>query len=395
MTQPEALELIAAQQLPLIRIASDDPVERGRQYGSQAASLIAQTLEFYADYFQHFTGLPWSSVRKLAARFKDPVVAYDREIFDEMIGIAEGASLPAEDVLAINARTEILFGIAAAAPAAAECTAFYAGPSATDDGHVRLGQNWDWYPAAGKSTALFEIEQGDRPAFVMLAEAGLVGKLGFNADGIGVATNFLLSDRDRGDVLVPYHVILRGILNAHTLEEAAVKVTGHKRAASANYLIASASGVAIDLETGPGGIETVFLTHPAGDSLGHANNYTCAVNLADEGVKRIPASPARMQRMTDVLESKRGSLTTELLIDILRDHDGHPNSICQHEDQQLAGRERAASIASWVIDLTERVAVVCSGQPCSNAYQPLVPGFARESGRENSRRSHMATTRRA
>lgn len=359
---------------PYFRIAATDPRERGRQLGSAAGDLVQGTLEFYSRYLQDFAGLRWPAVRKVAARFRAPIAAYDVAILEEIEGLAEGAGIAVEDVLAINARTEIMFGVAGLATP--ECTAFYVGPSASTNGHVFIGQNWDYYPAAARTTILVEIEQGDRPALLMLAEAGMVGKLGFNSAGVGVATNFLLSDRDRGEAAVPYHVLLRGILNARDIDEAATAVIRARRAGSANYVIASAAGVGVNLETGPGGVERVFLTHALNDLIGHANNFTCSVNLRDAGVEMIPGSPGRMARMIACLEASHGALTRDLLIELLRDHDGRPDSICQHANEDMPTANQAPSVASWVVNLTERVASICNGQPCESSYEPLVPAFS-------------------
>jgi isopenicillin-N N-acyltransferase-like protein len=362
---------------PYFHVSAADPRERGRQLGSAASDPIRATLEFYRGYFEESADISWPAVREIAARFKTPIATYDEAILEEMVGVAEGAEVALEDVLAINARTEIMFGVTGGATA--ECTAFYVGPSASADGHVLLGQNWDYFPGAGRTAILIEIDQGDRPAFAMLAEAGMVGKLGFNAAGIGVATNFLLSDRDRAEAAVPYHVVLRGILNARSLDEAVAAVIRARRAASANYVIASAAGIGVNVETGPGGVESVFLAHAPNDLISHANNFTCAVNLGDAGVEMIPGSPGRMARMLAGLEVSHGSLTPDLLIDLLRDHDGRPDSICQHAKDDMPTANQATSVASWVIDLTERAAIICCGQPCENDYEPFVPAFSRES----------------
>jgi len=359
---------------PYFRIAAADPRERGRQLGLAAKGQIEQTVEFYRSYFSDVAALQWPDVRRAARKFRPVIAAYDEQVLEEIDGIAEGADLSVDDVLAINARTELMFGLAGGMTP--ECTAFYVGPSASADGHVLLGQNWDYYPGASASTILVEVEQRDRPSFVMLAEAGLVGKLGFNAAGIGVATNFLLSDRDKGQPAVPYHVVLRGILNSKSAEEALSAVVRARRAASANYLIASAAGIGVNLETGPGGVETVFVSHPTDDLIAHANNFTCAVNLADAGLELIPGSPGRMTRMSEQLQARRGSLTREELVELLRDHHGRPDSICQHENEELPQAKRAASLASWVIDLTERVANICAGQPCAGTYEWLAPAFS-------------------
>jgi isopenicillin-N N-acyltransferase like protein len=359
---------------PFVRVSSADPFERGRQYGERAAEYIRGSVDVYEETFAYYTGLNWPEVRKLAAEFREPISAYDEGIMREIEGIAQGAGLAVEDVLAINVRTEVMYGIAAAATA--ECTSFYVGPGASANGHVLLGQNWDWRKRCEKTTILVEIDQGSgAPTFVMLAEAGLVGKLGFNDHGLAVAANLLISDLDRGERLVPFHVVLRGILNSRTIEEALAAIVRSKRAASANYLLGSAAGAGVNVETGPGGVETVFLVQPVDDLLAHANNFTCSITFGDLGVEKVPDSPSRTSRMDLNLREHYGTLTRDRLGELLRDHYGNPGSVCRHENEAEPRIERASTVASWVIDLTELVASICAGPPCCNEFQTFVPSF--------------------
>jgi isopenicillin-N N-acyltransferase like protein len=363
-----------ATMFPIIRVSSADPFERGRQYGEQAAEYIRGSVDVYEETFAYYTGLDWPEIRALAGEFREPIAAYDERIMREIEGIAEGAALPVEDVLAVNVRTEVMYGIGAAGTA--ECTSFYVGPGASANGHVLVGQNWDWRKRCEKTTVLVEIEQGSSgPKFVMLAEAGLVGKLGFNDHGLAVAANLLISDLDRGDRLVPFHVVLRGILNSRTIEEALAAIVRSKRAASANYLLGSAAGAGLNVETGPGGVETVFLVQPIDDLLAHANTFTCSINFGDLGLETVPDSPGRAMRMDMNLREHHGSLTRDRLAELLRDHDGNPGSVCRHENEAEPPIERASTVASWAIDLTELVASICAGPPCCNEYETFVPSF--------------------
>jgi len=44
------------------------------------------------------------------------------------------------------------------------------------------------------------VRQGpDKPDVVILDEAGIVGRMGFNASGIGLCTNTLIADQGRPD----------------------------------------------------------------------------------------------------------------------------------------------------------------------------------------------------
>src|SRR5262249_47303605 len=131
------------QGIPFVQV-SGRPRERGRAIGAAAGERIRRSVANYEETFAHYTGLRWSDVCRRAEAFVGPIEEYDGEILDEMGGMAEGAGLDFRDILAVNVRTEVMYGISAAL--APECTACAIDPAATTGGHVLLAQNWDWRP---------------------------------------------------------------------------------------------------------------------------------------------------------------------------------------------------------------------------------------------------------
>jgi isopenicillin-N N-acyltransferase like protein len=359
---------------PWFRVSADDPFERGRQLGAASAPYVRRSIQVYREIFEHYAGLGWPEVRSIAAGFLPPIARYDGAIAREMEGLAAGASVALEDIAAINSRTELMFGFSPLPPP--ECTSFYIGPSATSDGHGLLGQNWDWNSRAADTTILVEVDQGDRPSFIMLAEAGLIGKIGFNSAGLGIATNALISDLDRGGPGVPFHVILRAVLNSGTLAEAVEAVTGADRAASGNYLIATAAGEAVNIETAPGGAETAFQDEPTSGFLARSNHFQCAVPFRDSSLGNWHDSPVRAETLLRLLDAHRGQVNRDSVPELLSDHTGFPDSICRHPNPEQPVVEQSSTIASWVIDLSKRAASLSSGPPCEVSYVDIVPRFA-------------------
>ena len=358
-----------------VRVAEIDPYARGVQIGTACTREIRASIAAYVETFHHYAGIDWSRATAIADTFRAPVADYAPAILREMEGIAAGAGVELKDVLAINARTEIMFGLSILPPP--ECTSFYVGPSATRDRRPLLGQNWDWRARAATSTTLLEVDGGpDAPAFAMYAEAGLVGKLGFNAAGIGLAQNALVTSLDRGQPGVPIHVVMRSMLEASTLEQAATAVLRAQRAASANYLIADARGHAIDLEAGPGGIETVSLLHPTDDILTHSNHFTAPPCPFEDHGAAYPDSLRRNACMRELIAADAGSVTPETMQSVLRSHEGAPIAICCHPDETKHPLERPVTVFSWIVDLERRTADIAQGNPCEAPYQPFRPAFA-------------------
>ncbi len=191
---------LTAMSWPVVR-ASGGPRERGRAYGAsrpRARAPLDRAVRRRLPSPTRDSGGP--QVRDRAGAFAEWFDETDVQLLPELEGIAEGAGVDAEDVLALNVRTEVMFGLdtRAARAAAKECTAIGAGPARTADGRVLVAQNWDWKPATRETCVLLAMRPTGRPAFVTLVEAGLLAKVGMNDAGLALATNALTSSRDRG-----------------------------------------------------------------------------------------------------------------------------------------------------------------------------------------------------
>ncbi len=339
-------------------VASGGPRERGRRYGEQAAERAHRSVELYEQVFLRAAGLTWAEARRRAGAFVEAVDVYDHQLLPEIEGIAQGAALDAEDVLALNLRTEVMYGLGHAR----ECTALCASPAAAD-GQMLLAQNWDWKPATAATCVLLICAPAGRPAFATLVEAGLLAKCGVNEAGIGLMTNALQSSLDRGEPGVPFHAILRKILTSGSFEAAVAAVTHADRASSANYLIGSRDGRAVDIEATPANTRLL-----EGEALAHANHFLWSDRgFKDLGLLEGGGTRGRQRRADAALAggatSHRGFETT------LRDHRGLPDSVCAHRNPALDELDDYVTIASVVADLTESTLSVSDGPPCGSAYE--------------------------
>ena len=260
----------------MLRIAvAGTPVERGRQYGRLAAARIVRAIEAYQDLFEHRAGLRWSEAVAHARTFVQPIGDFASDSLAEMHGIADGAGVPFDAVLALNCRSELMFAAARSRGETppSECTSFAATPEATADGHMLLGQNWDWVPFARELSVLLEVRRDDKPSFATIVEAGMLAKVGMNDAGVGLCTNTLVSERDTNRQGVPYHIMLRALLGASSVDEGARILGSVDRALSANYLLADRSGKAVNFETIAGGAAEIHATRPEAGLIAHANHF--------------------------------------------------------------------------------------------------------------------------
>ena len=372
------------QPYPIVPVAGGAR-ERGRQHGEQARERVARSIEIYRPAFEKGPKLQWAEVLERAAGFARQIEAADRAILEEMHGIAEGSGFKPEEIVAINCRTEILFGRGQPAADAHECTTIAVGPNASRDKTTILAKNWDWKADCQKSVIILQARQDDGPDFVMVVEAGMIGRDGFNEHGIAVAGNLLRSTLDGSRPGVPVPLIRRRVLNSRRLDDALGAIMKAERAASTNYIVAHESGVIINFEASP---EQVYPVYPEAGLLTHSNHFTATAALVQAiGCDVGPDSLYRIQRARDHLEAKIGDITVEDIQEALRDHAGYPKSVCRHAEDE---RDGSASIASIVVDLGKREMHVASGPPCEHPYQTVgLPGST-VTGGADARYAHAA-----
>jgi isopenicillin-N N-acyltransferase-like protein len=343
--------------------AAGGPRDRGRAYGAAARDRIHASVQLYDTIFAHYTGLAWAQVRRRGEAFAEPIDAYDVQLLPEIEGVAEGAGLDAEDVLALNLRTEIMFGLDARAAriAAKECTAV----SAPSPGHAIHAQNWDWKPGARATCVLLAAAPHDRPGFVTLTEAGLLAKCGMNESGLALTANALVSSEDRGSPGVPFHAILRRVLTSTSLQEAEAHIVDAPRASSANYMVSAAGGASLNIEAGPGGPHTARVTR--GPRLAHANHFLWNERpFKDLGRIDGEGSLRRQAVAEHGIDGEAGRDDIEAL---LRDHEGRPDSVCSHEDPSLPREEDYATIAAIIMTPDVGEIAVTEGNPCEAAFE--------------------------
>jgi isopenicillin-N N-acyltransferase-like protein len=359
------------------RIQIEGPArERGRQYGEAARERVQRSVEAYDEVFAHYARWDRARVREVAGRFRAPIAAHGAKYLEEIQGIAEGAGLDELDVLAINVRTEIMFAASARDAERRrlppECSAFAALPGRSG-GPTLVGQNWDWLVHAFDTTVVVEARQDDGPDYVTVVEAGLLAKTGFNAAGVALATNALVCDADLGEPGVPYHVLLRSILDAELVSDAIGALQRGSRASSANYLVAHEDGVALDVEAAPGDYARLFVGYPDDDLLLHTNHFrNPGFDLRDVSMTVMPDSPFRLARLEQIVAGTDGPLDAEFWQATLGDHAMFPHAVCCHPDPR-AGQpvEQDSTVAAVIMDVGARRLWLASGNPCNSPFEPL------------------------
>jgi isopenicillin-N N-acyltransferase like protein len=349
--------------IPLV-ISKGDPFTRGFHLGSSETERVTHTIKAYMDIFVQTSDLNYGAVLTHAERFIPSISHYAPHLLEEMGGIAEGAGRDLREIIAINARTELMYGVTQRS----ECTSIGISTNASTDGHIRLAQNWDWRPTLAGSLILWALHLDEGPDVLTVTEAGMVGKIGINASGLGMCINLLKSDTDHAGPTVPMHIILRHVLeDAHSVDEAITLINTTDRCTSCFHMLVDHNGALAGVEATPAGQHVL---RSASGVLTHTNHCVSSdLFIHDRNAREYPETIARGERAQSLAHEQK--IDEPFLRGILADHATSPGSICLHAEPDTPLVENYESIASIIFDLTAGTVDIAEGPPCENAYRRL------------------------
>lgn len=354
--------------LPLIRL-SGAPFEQGQLHGEQLRSQVHHNLRVYVDRFLREGGVPRDEVLQRASRYAQAIAVSNPDYYEGMNGIAAGASLSLEEIAALNVRYEILYyqyAVRQMELARDGCTAFALLPAKSANGHLWLGQNWDWIPDV--EGALLHTTHQDGLQTLAFTEAGIFGgKIGLNSAGLGLAINGITTTADDWQRLSkPFHVRSYEILLQRDMPSALNVIAGERRSCSANFLIAMLPGEAIDVEAAT---DIVNVLSPQEGCLVHTNHFVApdAIGIEEPPDENRRFSCLRQERMMDFLRQSDGIELSQIQ-NWLQDHTNAPRSICRHENPEAPVDEQYRTVTSIVMDLNRRTLWATAGPPCQHDY---------------------------
>ncbi|HEX5414845.1 MAG TPA: C45 family peptidase [Chloroflexota bacterium] len=349
---------------PLVTV-SGSPYERGCQHGEALRREIGRNLEVYFARFA-LEGLKRAEVLRFAEDSLIAIAAQSPAYFAGLQGIAEAAGRSLELIAALNLRYEILYYAYGQSVRADGCTAFAVPPSRSANGHLLIGQTWDWIPEV--SGALIQSSDDGPRQTLGFVEAGIFGeKIGLNSAGVGLVINGLSTIADnwrrRGR---PFHLRCYDALRAADVPSATAAVSVEPRACAANFLLAQPPGHIVDLEVAPDALHRIA----SGDtSLVHANHFLAppSLGIVETASEENSRSCERQARLEELLAQKPRVSAADLQT-FLADHAGFPHGICYHIGKDDPPDEQFATVAAFVMDLNARTMSVADGPPCEREF---------------------------
>lgn len=335
------------------KLLSGSSYEIGRKHGEMFKDKIQISLKTYEKMFWEYSNLNWKKACEQAKLHLESIRKFNPNYLEEMEGIATGASVSFEDILALNTRSEL-----ALVSKIDGCTSLYLTNSHNDN--TWLGQNWDWKSSQSESIINISLKQEGLPVINMITEAGIIGKIGCNSAGIGVCLNALSTDTWKPKV--PIHLGLRAILESNSLDKALSQINKNQMASAAHFLIASGEGKGISAEVSP---EYTSILKEDEGTLIHTN-HICSKKLKtmvseyaiEDSFNRLDTIEGQLSKI------KEKNFNEVDLFNVLSNHKNYPNSICRHESDEQPEKERMETVFSITMNLNEPKIFWIYGKPC-------------------------------
>ena len=366
---------------PVIEL-SGSAFERGRTHGAEGRARVERSIANYANLFGH-CGIGWADAQRLGETYRGVIGTFDSTLLEEIEGIAVGAGRSAGEILALNARTEILPPTFPGKPTAewlvsrlgcpadfGECTAIAVSPARSATGGTLLAQNWDWLGAQREALVLLRVRETDVAheglSCLTLTEAGMLAKIGLNDRGFGVCLNILRSEDDGAQPGVPVHVLMRALLRRASVSDAIEFASKHRFGASSNVLCADSSGEAASLELSPAGVHVV---RDPGGALCHTNHFLAPGAQPAEIAPPSSLSSRPRLECAQRHAAARAKLGIAELQALLRDETEGFLSVCRRPDPSLPEEARIESVASVIMELARGAMHVAPGVPSRTEYR--------------------------
>ncbi|PWI46652.1 hypothetical protein CEE45_15770 [Candidatus Heimdallarchaeota archaeon B3_Heim] len=338
--------MMSSAKFPVIKLKGS-PEDIGFKHGDILKDRIHSTV----DWYKKTIGRDENQLLKISSNFKSVINHFNPSYVTEIDAIAAGADINPAWIYMLNARSEIMNIFQN------ECTAVFFKASAI------LGQNWDWAQNLENLAVIMRMEIEDRPDILMMTEPGIIGKIGFNSDGVGVCLNFL--DSGRPTQGVPIHLILRKVLESSTIDKAVKSIDPFMAGKSANILIGDSKGKFIDIEFAN---DKIYRPLADNDIFLHTNHYLENDELNHD--KEKLASSFNRYRTGMRLIQNRHLQSVDDMKQVLLDRSEEDLPICRHyvENPDIG---TVGTICTVIMDLRRLRMHITRGNPIATPFSVI------------------------
>jgi isopenicillin-N N-acyltransferase-like protein len=346
---------------PLVEVSGSHR-EMGRQIGEARREQIQHSVanaRILIEQSYDQLELSWDGAQIQSRKYLPFAEETYPQYVEEMRGIAEGADVSFDDVVALNAMEAVTMD----ALHLTRCTSMAVNEQRTADGHVLAAHNEDWLPDDEDDVFVVLARPKEEPPFLAMTYGGLLPNVGFNAYGIAQLIDSVYPTDSR--IGIPRLVVARAVLSSRRISGAMGRALVSHRAAGYNHLLVHESGELYSIEVSARRFE---IHHGADGYMVHTNHFLAPhMKEIENDPEELLSSRVRYFRANRLLR-QNSAHTIKTLQAIQKDHVNLPNSVCNHNIEGLDPLDREKTISAMVIDLTAREMHITWGNPCQNSY---------------------------
>lgn len=339
--------------------------EMGVQYGQDCASEIASMV----DWWKAVVSMGDESydldaaVEECLNRFSDTIKNYSEDVYEFMMGIAEGSGLPFGKVLFLNAANELMGGLAEIGSdnKPLGCTTLSLDKTRVADGKVILAQNIDWH--TDLKTVALRCTPDKGPRFLAFTFAGNLPQVGINELGFGLMVNSIVTSQSKPGV--PMYAITQAILSSDSFGSAMTALSMAPRSMSFNYMFANKDGALLDVEAT---CEDVFGVVKENGCIVHTNHFLTPCMQKEDLGKVFLDTYVRRSAACEMIEAGGNAHSVESVKSVLRNQiGGEYYSVCLTPHEELPFYEAYGSVLS-AIAVPEDGIIYATEYPHANEY---------------------------
>jgi len=318
---------------------SGSAYERGLVHGRQLRPKIRELVKLWKrDIGETLSPDPDKFVRTFLREtdFTPAIWKHAPELLEEVRGIAEGAQLPFETMLAFQLADEVwVNGSRVARSLRGEhCSSL--GCAAVGTNSAWIAQNVDLENFRnGFQTVLHLTEARDAPEQYVFTFAGYLGANGLNRHGIGVCVNALLPLAHAREGL-PVAFVVRSVLRQRGAKDAETFLREVAHATGQNYILGAPDRV-IDFECSAGKAAR-FSPLPGSSLVYHTNHpltndnydaeFSARIKRMGSDAKLLESTRARFAALEQRLRSQTNGLSLDGIAASLRSKDSEKFPVC-------------------------------------------------------------------
>jgi len=348
--------------IPLYRVSGADYYDVGLAIGRAAGERIRGAHDARREWTDKLLGFGAAD----PANRIDPFVSAMREntpnLVDELRGIADGADVPFERLLAVLLNPE-LSAMMKSVTHDDGCTTV----AVKSGDKMWIGHNEDGSASYLDFMYLVDVTWPSGVRALCFSYPGYLPGNGPSVNSFGMAQTVNYVGAESVGPGIPRYAIDRAIVEARDMDEAMGIATHKRRAYSQHHLIASASEKAmVSIETSPDKASVV----PVRCLFAHANHY---IHPEMRGVPQFSRykhnSPPRQMQAEKWMAAHGdvASLAPDSLLEPLTSHDNIPAAICRHPGPETSG----ATLGTALIAVGEKKLSILHGPPCQGRNRDL------------------------